>query len=119
MRQAQVLILSGAATGNVTGAKQDVNQAVSASFQVLNGGDLTLAGTVKLQVSNQICEPQTDRFNFVPTEWADIPNATTTIVAGVAPAIIVPNMCMSYIRAVFTRTGGVGTIQVVMSYLSI
>jgi hypothetical protein len=119
MRQAQVLILSGAATGSVTGSKIDVNQAVSASFQVLNGGDLTIAGTLKLQVSNQICEPQTDRYNFVPTEWSDIPNATTTITAGVASAIVVPNMCMSYIRAVFTRTGGAGTVQVVMSYLSI
>lgn len=119
MRQTQVIILSALATANRVGDKQDVNQAVSASFQVLNNADLTIAGTVKIQVSNQICQPQTDRFNFVPTEWSDIPNATTTIAAGVGPAIVIPNMCMSYIRVVFTRTGGAGTIDVVMNYLSI
>jgi hypothetical protein len=120
MRQAQVLIFNASNVSSSNGSKIDVNQAVSASFQIING-DTDLAGTIKLQFSNQICEPQTDRFNFVPTSWQDIPNTSVTITAGVpASAIVIPNMCFSYIRVVLTQTTpGSSTTQVLMNYLSI
>jgi len=118
MRNAQVLVLSGADTGNVTGTAFDVNQIVSASFTSVCG-DATAAGTVKLQVSNDLVSNGT-RNNFTPTNWSDIPNATSTIASGVGPAIVIGNMCFSYIRAVYTRTsGGSTTIQVLMNSLSI
>lgn len=94
----------------------DVNQIVSASF-VPVFGDVTAAGTIKLQVSNDI--PTTYRQLFVPTNWADIPNATSTISSGVGPAIVIGNMAFSYIRAVYTKTsGGSTTIQVYANVLS-
>lgn len=120
MRQAQVLILSGSDAASVNGSKFDVNQAVSASFQIIIS-DTDLDGTIKLQFSNEICTPQTDRINFVPSNWQDIPNTSVTITSGVpASAIVIPNMCFSYIRASLTQTTpGTGTIQVLMNYLSI
>lgn len=120
MRQTQVQILSGSDASSVNGSKFDVNQAVSASFQIIVS-DTDLDGTLKLQFSNQICTPQTDRVNFVPTSWQDIPNASVVITNGVpASAIVIPNMCFSYIRAVLTQTTpGTGTIQVLMNYLSL
>jgi hypothetical protein len=118
MRNSQVQIMSDVNTGNITGAAQDVNQIVSASFCIVNG-DATAAGTVKLQCSNDIVSNHS-RVNFTPTNWCDIPNATSTVAAGVGPAIVIPNMCFSYIRAVYTRSsGGSTTMQVNMNTLSI
>lgn len=118
MRNAQVLILSAPNTGSQTGSKFDVNQAVSASFTVIMG-DSTATGTVKLQCSNDLVTDN-DRGLFVPANWSDIPNATSTVTSGVGPAIVVPNMCFSYIRAVFTSTmAGSTTVKVIMNYLSI
>jgi hypothetical protein len=119
MRNAQVQILNAADTASVNGSAFDVNQAVSASFQIVCG-DATAAGTVKLQVSNDIVSNGGDRKNFTPTNWSDIPNATSAVSSGVGPAIVIGNMCFSYIRAVYTRTsGGSTTIIVNMNYLSI
>lgn len=117
MRNAQVTILNAVDTSSQTGAAVDVGQAVSASF-VPSFGDVTAAGTVKIQCSNDA--PNARYLDiFVPTNWADIPNATSTVVAGVGPAIVIPNMCFSYIRAVYTRTsGGSTTILVNMNILS-
>lgn len=116
MKSAQINILSGLASVSTTGAAIDVNQAVSASFQVVTA-DTTAAGTVKLQMSNDI--PTSPRPNFTPTNWSDIPSATSTVVAGVGPSFIIANMAYSYIRAVFTRTAGAAVIiQVNMNVLS-
>lgn len=120
MRQAIVQILNSANTATVTGNAFDVNQAVSASFTIVNG-DITATGTVKIQVSNELVNNY-DRSTFVPSNasFVDIPNATATVTAGVAPAIVIPNMCFSYIRAVYTRTsGGSTTITVNMNYISV
>lgn len=116
MRNAQVVILSAVDTATVNGSAYDVGQVVSASF-VPSFGDVTAAGTIKLQASND--NPGT-QLNFTPSNWADVPNATSTVAAGVGPAIVVANMCFRYIRAVYTRTsGGSSTITVTMNSLSI
>lgn len=118
MRNAQVLILNGADTANATGSAIDVGQAVSASFVPVLG-DLTANGTLKIQVSNDLVS-NGQRNTFVPTNWSDIPNATSAIASGVGPAIVIGNMAFSYIRAVYTRSsGGSTTIQVLMNVLSI
>jgi hypothetical protein len=106
--------MSGANTANITGSSFDVNQAVSASFVPICG-DATAAGTLKLQCSADII---TD--GSAPTNWSDIPNATSAISSGVGPAIVIGNMCFKYIRAVYTRTsGGSTTLKVNMNYISI
>lgn len=123
MKNSSVTILSGPSTGNITGIAYNVGQIVSASFVPASGADATIAGTVKLQCSNDnpnsIGKGTQLGTAFVPTNWADIPNATSTIAAGAGPAIVVPNMCFFFIRAVFTRTGGTSSFQVIMNQLSV
>jgi hypothetical protein len=110
MRNSQVQILSAVDTATATGSSYWVGQIVSASFCPVFG-DTTAAGTVKIQCSDDV--PTGAPQSFTPTNWSDIPNATSTIVAGVGPAIVVPNMCFGWIRAVYTRTGGGSTTVVV------
>lgn len=114
MRQAIVQIMSAVDTGDITGAAFDVNQVVSASFVPICG-DVTAAGTIKLQCSNDLILT-----TGAPTNWADIPNATSVVASGVAPAIVIGNMCFKYIRAVYTRSaGGSTTLMINMNSLSI
>lgn len=117
MRNAQIQILNAVNTATQTGSAYFVGQIVSASF-VLANGDATAAGTLKLQASNDAPingNPQT----FIPTNWADIPNATSTVASGIGPAIVIGNMCFAYIRAVYTRSGGGSTTIIVnMNVLS-
>lgn len=116
MKSSPVQILNGAATGNVTGPAIDVNQIISSSMQVVTG-DVAVAGTVKIQFSND--NPNGDyRAHFVPTNWSDIPSATSTVAAGIGPAILLNVMAYGYIRAVFTRSAGTTTIQVNSTLIS-
>lgn len=118
MRNAVVTVLSAPDTASATGSGFNVNQAVSASF-VSVFGDATAAGTLKIQASNDF-PIAGELAPFTPTNWADIPNATSTAVAGVAPTIVIANMCFQFIRLVYTRTGGgTTTVSVNMNYLSI
>jgi hypothetical protein len=115
MTNAQVTILSAADTASQTGAAVFVGQICSASFCAVFG-DTAAAGTLKIQCSNDL--PVGDRYKFTPTNWSDVPNATSTIASGVGPAIVIGNMCFAYIRAVYTRTsGGSSTIVVNMNSL--
>lgn len=111
MRNLNQTILSAVDTASVNGAAVDSNQLVSASFQSVFG-DVTAAGTVKIQASNDV--PVSSRQSFTPTNWSDIPSATATVTAGVAPLIVIANMSFGYIRAVYTRTGG-GTTTIIVN----
>lgn len=111
----QIKVLSGVDTGDVTGAAIYVAQAVALSF-VPKCGDTGVSGTVKVQCSNDV--PNGPLSQFLPSNWADIPNATSAIAAGVGPAIVLPNACFGWIRVIFTHSaGGSSTIQVFMSRL--
>lgn len=113
MHKVNVNVLSGAATGSITGAKIDSNQLMAASFQVVTG-DVAVAGTVKIQASNDICNDQYQPDQFTPTNWSDIPSATSTVAAGVGPLITINQLSYRWMRVVFTRTGGTTTINVNM-----
>lgn len=117
MRNYPVLVLSGADTATITGLSFFVGQAIAASF-VCTFGDATAAGTVKVQGSNDL--PVGDPNVFVPTNWADITNATSTIASGAGPAIVLPTMNFQYIRVIYTKSsGGSTTLQVIMSALGV
>lgn len=121
MKSAQVTVLSDVDTATVTGAAFDVNQIVSASFQPVFG-DVTANGTVKIQGSNDNPAPSGKGINgnFIPTNWADIPSATSAISSGVGPMIVLANMCYRSIRVVYTRSsGGSTTVQVLATFLSV
>lgn len=119
MRNAQVVILNASDAASQNGNQIDVGQCVSASFTALFG-DTTATGTVKIQCCNDSPAPQDRAHYLVPSNhWSDIPNATASVTAGVAPAIVIPNMCFSWIRVVYTRSaGGSSTIVVAMNELS-
>ena len=114
MRDLCISILSASDATSQTGAAVDANQLVSASFQSIFG-DSAAAGTVKLQASNDAVVAPTQ-----PSNWSDIPSATATVTAGVAPLIVIPNMCFRYVRAVFTQTTpGSSNVTVKMNALGI
>ncbi len=122
MRNVCATILSASDVGSTNGAKVDANQLVSASFQVLIS-DASFAGSVKIQASNDPITSGSNRANFTPTNWSDIPSAAITVTAGPvysAQMIVIANMCFSWVRAVVTETTpGIGTATVNMNALGI
>lgn len=113
MRNLQYTILNDVDTATVTGAAINSGQWVSASFQSIFG-DVTAAGTIKIQGSNDFSKAGT-QMAFTPTNWNDIPNATATIASGVGPMILIPNMAFEWVRAVYTRTSGGSTTVIVQA----
>lgn len=109
--------LSGNAASNINGNTVDASQVWSASFHLVpNGG--TLAGTFKLQVSNDILTSGYLPQNFVPTNWVDLPNQSASVTGG-APAILtVDTMPYRWIRAVWTASSGTGTAACNVSVVS-
>lgn len=117
MRNYPVNILKGADNISVTGSSFFVGQAVAASFTNVFG-DTGADGSIKIQGSNDI--PVGDPTQFVPTNWNDIPSASSTIASGVGPAIVLPTMNFQYIRAIYTSvSGGTTTVNVNMSALGV
>lgn len=110
MRNAQIEILNADDSMSQTGSSFWVGQIIAASFCPVFG-DVAAAGTLKIQCSNDI--PVGAPAAFTPTNWNDVPNATSTIASGVGPAIVIAQMCFAYIRAVYTRSGGGSTTIVV------
>lgn len=114
MRQATLEIMSGDDSGNITGSAFNMQQAVSGSIVPICG-DVTATGTLKVQISNDLVLN-----NAAPTNWADLPNATSAISSGVGPAIMLNNMAYAYLRVVYTRSsGGTTTLKARLNYLSI
>lgn len=87
------------------------DQLYVASF-IASFSDGAAAGTLKVQGSN---DPNGAGvfIDWVPTNWVDVPSATVTVAAG-ATSLIAPiaNMCYRWLRLVWTRTGGAGTLTV-------
>ena len=110
MRNTQFNILNASDAETQTGASQWVGQIVAASF-VPTCGDDSADGTLKIQGSNDSPAGVTAPTQFTPTNWADIPNATSTIASGVGPAIVISTLCFAYIRAIYTSNSG-GTTQI-------
>lgn len=119
MRQESISILSGNSTASIDGAAKDVNQVVNLSVMVYCSAG-TVVGVLKLQASNDAPNIQ-PRSLYVPTNWADIPNATATIAAGESEMIILANCAYGYLRAVWTvdAGGSTGTINAQMSAVGV
>lgn len=95
-------------------AAMDTSQWYALSL-VVNFSDASAAGTLKLQASNDPPGGQTLAAGFVPTNWVDITNATVTVASGATS--IIPYTLASYrwIRIVWTRSSGAGTLTVNMN----
>lgn len=119
MKRTNPIVLSGDATGNVTGTAIPASHLIQGSFQVITG-DVAVAGTVRVQMSNdQDGSGDYDAGSFTPTNWSDIPSATSTVTAGVGSPILLTTMAYRWIRVLFTRTGGTTTITVNALLMSI
>jgi len=117
MKQINCSILSAVDTASQTGAAVEASQLVSMSAHAYFG-DVTAAGTLKLQASNDP-DAQGPVSTFVPTNWVDIPSASAAIAAGAPALITIANMSYRWVRAVYTRTGGgSSTINVNMFAIS-
>lgn len=119
MRNAVTTVLSAVDDVSRNGIQIDAGQIIAASFQSIFG-DTDVAGTIKIQMSNDI-PPSTYQANtFTVTNWSDIPSATAAVTAGVCPIISIPQACYRWMRVVFTQSApGATTIHVNMNQLGI
>lgn len=104
---------------NQTGAAFEIQQVYSASFCPIFS-ETSVGGTLKIQGSNDSAVGALTQ--FTPTNWNDIPNATSTITSGVGSAIVVEPIPFQYIRVVFTHSSGGttgGTITVNATFFSV
>jgi hypothetical protein len=119
MRNVPVNMINAVDTVTQTGPPVFVGEVISASFTPVFG-DTTAVGTVQIQESN--VPPVGDPSKFVPPNgsFSNIPNATSTIAAGVGSAIVLTTLCTQYVRAVFTYTsGGSSTVVVNATFLNV
>lgn len=114
MKNLNVVVLSAGDDISRNGTQIDSNQLMATTFQAIFG-DATAAGTIKVQASNDIYDTQYLPKDFTVTNWSDIPNATSTVTAGVAPLITIESLCYRWIRVVYTSSvAGSSTIKVSM-----
>jgi hypothetical protein len=76
------------------------------------------AGTLKVQVSNDIAPAGNFPTGFVPatTSWIDLTSASVIVAGGSISLVPMPTtLCYRFLRVVWTRTGGTGTITVKMN----
>jgi hypothetical protein len=106
----KALAATATQTSSAVIALQLYRGSVQASFSAAN------SGTLKLQASNDV-PPGSPAYAFTPTNWVDVPGATSTI-AGVTSALI-PTTEFSYywLRLVWTPTAGAGTITAQLNAL--
>lgn len=106
MRQANYQILNAVAnSGTPASAAIQAEYLVGATCQA-TFTDNTAAGTLKLQGSN-------DPSNGTPTNWSDVPNSSISVASGATsctPPLAAP-LCYNWIRVVFARSAGAGTIS--------
>lgn len=119
MHTTNKVVLSSSDGSSANGTVLDTQLWVNASFQIYTGG-VADSGTVKIQMSN---DPVAAGYSPgatlpTPTHWSDIPNASSTVTAGVAAPITLTNISYRWMRAVYTRVGGseAVTVQVMAMY---
>lgn len=98
---------------NFNGNAVDFEQVYSASFMVVFS-DAATTGTLKFQASN---DPAIggNMASFVPTNWVDIPSASSAVVAGGSILISLGAVSYRWVRPVWTRTAGAGTVKINMN----
>lgn len=114
MRQENIAYAAVSATTNQP-AVVTVNSLYISVQAVATG---TLAGTLKLQASNDAPVAANATTLVPPSNWNDIPSATVAI-TGTPGSFLIPktDLCYQYIRAVFTASGGTGTVTIRMKLI--
>jgi len=119
MKNVSCNVLSAVDTASHNGIQIDSNQLISASFQAVFG-DITAAGTLQIQMSNDIFLESYQPSNFTVTNWTNIPSASASVSAGASVVILIPQVSFRWMRAIYTSSsGGSSTINVQMFAVSI
>lgn len=109
MRYQNVIALNAinAATAGAQNSSQiDSRLLFSMSVQVVAAG--APVGVVKVQVSND--EGSSIPIPFSPTNWVDLPSISVAISASGNFLIPKFDLCYNYVRIVYTKTSGTGSI---------
>lgn len=104
-------------TSSQTSAAIDASQLFRVSVQA-SFTDSAVAGTLKLQCSNDPSTANNLPGLQAPTHWTDVPNTSQTITAGAS--VLIPSTEISYrwVRVVFTESSpGSGTVTATLNAL--
>lgn len=119
MRHVNSVVLSTSDATSQNGSQIDTNQIIAASFQAVFS-DTDAAGSVKIQMSNDINHDSYQPAIFTVVNWTDVPNTSTSVTAGGSIVITIPQSCYRWLRAVYTSTTpGTGVVSVQYNGLSI
>lgn len=97
--------------GDKNTEKVDCQQLFAASF-IAVFTDNAAAGTMKIQGSNDPCPYGNIAADFTPTNWVDIPSASVVVASGTTSTVMITQIAYRWIRAVWTRSGGAGTLDI-------
>jgi len=120
MRQSfeKIIDAGDATTSPLNSGKIDARQVYSLSL-VFTSSSGSNAGAVKLQGSNDICAFGNVAAAFTPTTWVDIPSTmidgSGTVAAGAAVTLVLKQVPYAWIRAVWTPSGGAGTVTAIVN----
>lgn len=104
-----VVLNAVSSAASQSSAAVDASQMITASVQAVFT-DPASTGTVKLQCSNDHISYGNLPGSFTVTNWSDIPAASIAVGAGGVVLVPLTNICFQWVRVVFTRTAGAGTI---------
>lgn len=109
-------LLANNATTNFAAIQANQVYAISA---IAIFSDATTGGSFKLQASNDAPSANNLPGAFTPTNWIDIPNSSQTVASGASAIIPATTLCYQWVRLVWTRTGGAGTLSIFANSQSI
>ena len=119
MKVININVMSAVDTSSQNGSQVDSGQLYQATFQAVFA-DSSAAGTLKIQMSNDIPPVSYEPGIFTVSNWTDIPNATATVASGASAVVVLSTVSCRWLRAVYTRSsGGSSTINVIMFAISI
>lgn len=119
MKHANVTVLSASDATSQTGTKIDSVELFKASFQA-SFADTSAAGTLVVQVSNDIPGAGYLPNTFTPTHWTTLTTTSVTVTAGAS--VVIPAIDLSYrwLRILYTSTAaGTSTMTVNMFALAL
>lgn len=118
MRSLNEVVLNALSdTSSQTSAAIDASQLFRVSVQA-SFTDSAVAGTLKLQCSNDPSSANNLPSLQTPTHWTDIPNTSQSITAGASVLIPSTEIAYRWIRVVFTETTpGSGTVTATLNAL--
>lgn len=99
------IVVNGDMSGNINSSPTNLNECVSYSIQAVMTGSPT--GTIELQASNDNVKSSAE----APVNWTTITESEADITAAGTYMVNVELPSYSWVRLVYTRTGGNGSMN--------